>query len=648
MKMADIKNIVSKEGAHLELKEIGAKYSIKTISESPCRVACPAGVNVKAYIGLIAAGKFEQALEVEKRANPLPGICGRVCTYPCESECHRGEIDEPVAIRALKRFIADYELRYGKKEVHPIKRTKKEKVAIIGSGPAGLTAANDLIRSGYGVTIFEALPVAGGMLSVGIPAYRLPREIIKAEIDAIANLGVEIKTNTRVEDVDGLLTDGYNAVFIAIGAHKGLKLNIPGEDDFEGLIDCITFLKQVNLGNRSKPGKKVVVIGGGNSAIDSARTALRLGADAVYIVYRRSRKEMPADELEIKEAELEGVKIHYLAAPIRILGKNKKVVGMECTKMRLGEPDASGRRRPIPIEGSEFVIDADVIIPAISQKPDLSFLPEKHGLKISKWGSLEVDPNTLATNKLGIFAGGDAVTGPRTVIEAIAAGHKAAKSIDRYLSGKGLKESVAERKVSELELDLSIDDVVVERKERIEVPKLALNRRRGSFEEVELSLSEEQAIQEAKRCLRCGPCMECVECIKDCQKKLIAVSVPETISEEVLVRTWWVPDRFPSNERPWEATIEAPTKKSMQVVAEPIVCNVSEEFCRGCGRCEEVCEYSAIKMMSRTDGTFVARVDQSICRGCGACAAVCPSGAMIVGHFTDKWINKIIEKELYR
>lgn len=646
--MADIKDIIDREGAHLELKEIGAKYSIKKISESPCRVACPAGVNVKAYLGLIAAGKFEQALEVEKRANPLPGICGRICTYPCESECRRGEIDEPIAIRALKRFIADYELKHGKKKMQPIRRTKKGKVAIIGSGPAGLTAANDLIRLGYGVTVFEALSVAGGMLSVGIPAYRLPRDIIKAEIDAIADLGVEIRTNTRVEDVDGLFRDEYKAVFIAIGAHKGLKLNIPGEDDFEGLIDCITFLKRVNLGNRSKPGKKVVVIGGGNSAIDSARTALRLGADEVYIVYRRSRKEMPADELEINEAELEGVKIHYLAAPVRILGKNKRVIGMVCTKMRLGEPDASGRRRPIPIEGSEFVIDADVIIPAISQRPDLSFLPKKHGLKISKWGSFEVDPNTLATNKAGIFAGGDAVTGPKTVIDAIAAGHKAATSIDRYLSGKDLKESIAEREVRERELDLSIDNAVIERKKRIEVPKLSLNKRRNSFKEVELSLSEEQAIQEAKRCLRCGPCMECVECIKDCQKKLIAVSVPETVGEEVLVRTWWVPDRFPSNEKPWEAVIEVSAKKSMPVVAEPVVCSVREEFCRGCGRCEEVCEYSAIKMVERANGVFVASVDQSICRGCGACAAICPSGAMIVGYFTDEWLNKIMEKELNR
>ncbi|MCK4360091.1 MAG: FAD-dependent oxidoreductase [Candidatus Cloacimonetes bacterium] len=646
--MADIKDIIDKKGTYLEFPDIGAKYPIEKIAGTPCRVACPAEVNVKAYLGLIAAGKFEQALEVVKKTNPLPGICGRVCTYPCESECRRGEIDEPVAIRALKRFIADYELKHiKKKKQQPIKLTKKKKIAIIGSGPAGLTAANDLIRLGYGVTIFEALPVPGGMLSVGIPPYRLPRNIIQTEIDSVAKLGVEIKTNTKIEDVDTLLKNGYKAVFIAIGAHKSIKINIPGEDNYKGLIDCITFLKRVNLGNKSKLGKKVIVIGGGNAAIDSARTSLRLGSDEVVILYRRSRKEMPADESEITEAEFEGVKIIFLIAPVRILVKNKMVIGMECIRMILGEPDDSGRRRPIPIKGTEFEINADVIIPAISQKPDLTFLPENHGFKISKWDTFEVDPDTLATNKPGIFAGGDATTGPKTVIDAIQAGHKAGKSIDRYLSGKDLKQEIAEEKVLERRLDLSIGGMFFDQEKYIQVPKLSLQRRSVSFDEVELGLSEEQAIGEAKRCLRCGPCIECVECSPDCNKKLIALSVVDSVKEDLLIRVQWIPDRFPSIDEPWHGIIHW-SKEEIPVIMETVTSMVREDFCRGCGKCEEICEYSAIKLIEKKKGVFVAKVDQTICRGCGTCASICPSSAIVAKHFTDSWINANIEQKLQR
>lgn len=649
--MAGIKDIIDKEGTYLEFEEIGAKYNIEKISGTPCRVACPAGVNVKAYLGLIASGKFEQALEVVKKTNPLPGICGRVCTYPCESDCRRNEIDDPVAIRALKRFIADFELQQVKKKTfHTTKKKrkvdfKKKYVAIIGSGPAGLTAANDIIRLGYGVTIFEALPVAGGMLFVGIPPYRLPRDIIQTEIDFITNLGVKIKTNTKIENVDELLKKGYNAVFIATGAHKSLKLNILGEDEFEGLLDCISFLRKVNLGDRSKPGKKVLVVGGGNAAIDSARTSLRLGADKVFIVYRRSKKEMPADEAEIYEAEFEGVKINYLASPIRILGKNKKVAGMECIKMRLGEPDESGRRRPIPIKGTEFVIDADVIISAISQKPDLSFLPENHGFNLSKWDTFEVDANTLATNKPGIFAGGDVVTGPKTVIDAIQAGHKVAKSINNYLSGKDLKDSGVEDQILERRLNLAIGGMVIEKEEHIHIPKLSLKRRRISFDEVELGLSDEQAMDEAKRCLRCGPCIECVECSSDCNKKIIVLSSEDNVQEDILLRVPWIPSRFPSKEGPWFGTLRW-SKKKVPVKIESIVSYVREEFCRGCGKCAEICEYKAIELAEKKKGVFVAQIDPNICRGCGTCAAICESSAIVAKHFTDTWINKNIEKIL--
>ena len=409
--------------------------------ETPiCQETCPVHIDIRRYVGLTAEGKYEEALAVVRERNPLPAICGRICNHPCEDACNRGRQDEPIAIDSVKRFLADYELKLYKEGKlswpSPPKKTKKEKVAVVGAGPAGLTVAHDLAWRGYNTTIFEAAPVPGGMLYLGIPEYRLPRDIIQTEVDYIKNLGVEIKYETPVGPdltIDDLFKQDYKAVFLGVGAHRGLKLRVPGEDDYEGFLDCVIFLRRANLGDHTKPGKKVIVIGGGNSAIDSARTALRLGCDEVYILYRRSRAEMPANPWEVEAAEEEGVKIHYLAAPVKILGENGRVVGMQCTKMQLGKLDESGRRRPIPISGSEFEIEADLVIPAISQEPDISFLHEGHGLEISKWNSFVID-RTGATNRPGVYAGGDDVTGPQTVIKAIAAGHTAADGIDKYLS----------------------------------------------------------------------------------------------------------------------------------------------------------------------------------------------------------------------
>jgi heterodisulfide reductase subunit A len=415
------------------------QYNI--LRETPvCQQSCPVGIDIRGYVGLIADGRYLEAIDLVKKRNPLPAICGRVCNHPCESQCNRGKEDEPIAIDTLKRFVADYELRLRREgkipRPKPVPKNGLGKVAIVGAGPAGLTCAHDLAKKGYESVIFEAAPVPGGMLYLGIPEYRLPRDIILEEVEAITDLGVELRLKTPINKeltIDDLLTQGYKAIFLAIGAHKGLKLGVPGEDEYEGFLDCIVFLRRVNLGDKTKPGKRVIVIGGGNSAIDAARTALRVGSDEVYILYRRSRKEMPANPWEIEEAEHEGVKIHYLAAPVKITGEKGKVTGMECIRMELGKPDASGRRRPVPIKGSEFFIEADVIVPAISQEPDLSFLHEGHGLSINRWNSFDVDSRTMQTNRPGIYAGGDAVTGPATVIEAIAAGHKAADSIDKYL-----------------------------------------------------------------------------------------------------------------------------------------------------------------------------------------------------------------------
>ncbi len=420
-------------------RAFGGRFNIE--KETPaCQERCPVHIDIRRYVGLIAGGRYEEAIRVIRDKNPLPAVCGRICPHPCETVCNRGRQDEPIAIDALKRFVSEYEIAQRKAgKFVPPRRAKDRKinVAVVGAGPAGLTVAHDLALEGFRPTVFEAAPVPGGMLHLCIPEYRLPRDILMSDVAYITDLGVEIKLDTPLSKdltVDDLFKQGFKTVFMGVGAYQGLKLRVPGEDDFEGFIDCIEFLKRVNLGDKSKPGDKVVVIGGGNSAVDSARTALRLGCDEVTILYRRSRREMPANPWEVEAAEEEGVKIHYLAAPVKITGSKGRATGMVCTKMRLGKLDASGRRRPIPIEGSEFEVESDLIIPAISQQPDISFLPENHGFEISRWNSFVVDESTMATNRPGVYAGGDDVTGPATVIEAIQAGHIAASSIKEYLS----------------------------------------------------------------------------------------------------------------------------------------------------------------------------------------------------------------------
>ncbi|MBW1804664.1 MAG: FAD-dependent oxidoreductase, partial [Deltaproteobacteria bacterium] len=468
----------------------------KRLSAPPCQSTCPMGQDVSTYTALIGQGEIERAWEVIRMENPLPMVLGRICPHPCESNCKRSEVDKPISICGLKRFAAD-SMRHKLKEIEPAQVLfPDDRVAVVGAGPAGLTVAYDLAQRGYPVTIFEELPVAGGMLRVGIPEYRLPRDVIRDEIDAIERLGVKIQTGVRVgRDItfEQLKEQGYKAFFIGVGAHKGLKLRIPGEDDFEGFVDATAFLRKVNLGDRKAPGKKICVIGGGNSAIDAARTCLRLGAEEVHIVYRRQREQMPAIE--------EGMHLDYLTSPLRILGENNRVVGMECIRNELGEPDKSGRRRPVPVDGSEFVIDCDVIIPAISQEPDLTFLSDDHNFAISRWNSFEVDEKTLATNIPGFFSGGDSVTGPATVVQAIAAGHRAAVSIDCYLRGKEYKgywypkpHLVVDR------LELTEED---EKLVRPKMKELPVSGRIDNFEEVELGLDEQAALSEARRCLRC-------------------------------------------------------------------------------------------------------------------------------------------------
>jgi NADH-quinone oxidoreductase subunit F len=489
--------------AHIKYKRCPAGVCNDLVS-SPCHHTCPIETEASSYVALIAQGKFKEALEVNRWVNPLPSVCGRVCHHPCETRCRAGEVGEPIAIRHLKRFVADYErTNGGRPSVKPVPK-KYEKVAVVGSGPGGLMAGWKLGKQGYDVTIFEAEKVPGGMLAWGIPEYRLPKDILNFDIKAIKQLGVEIKTNTPIGNdltIDDLFSQGYKAVFIATGAPVNLKLGIPGED-VEGVIDPIEFLKKYNLEKEAKIGKKVAVIGGGNTAIDSARTAWRLGAD-VTILYRRTRLEMPANNEEIEEALEEGIKIEFLTLPIEAFSKNGKLARIKCIRMALSDFDRSGRRRPIPVEGSEFEIDIDTLIPAIGQQPDLGFLNGDKKLNVTKWKTLEINPETMETNVPGIFAGGDVVSGPATVLEAMQAGKLAAESIHKYLRGESLER---EYKPTEPRLEVPPAELTPEETaelERPKMPSLRVDERKGNFKEVELGFSKEIAIKEAKRCLRC-------------------------------------------------------------------------------------------------------------------------------------------------
>lgn len=467
----------------------------------PCVKACPAGIHVPAYVRWIAQGRPEEAYRVVLEKVAFPGVLGRVCHHPCEAQCRRAEVNEAISICALKRYAADKV----EDPVQAITRIEKEnghKVAVIGSGPAGLTAAYELRRRGYQVTIFEALPVAGGMLAVGIPSYRLPRPVLQREIDAILALGVELRLNTRVgqePSLQDLRDEGYEAILIAIGAHQGRSLGLPGEEA-SGVLHAVDFLRRVALGEGVDVGGRVVVIGGGYTAVDAARTAWRLGAKEVTILYRRTRKEMLAQEEEVEEAEKEGVRIEFLAAPTQLLVNEGRLWAVECCRMRLAECDESRRPRPIPLDGSSFVVEADRAILAISQSPDLSWVSEKWG-KRTRQGTLAVDPFTLRTDGEGIFAGGDVVGGGGTVIEAIASGKRAALSIDRYLGGKGLEE-VFEEGVPAGEYSGKRSEGFADQK-RVHPLTIPPSERRDPAKEVIRGFTDEQALLEAGRCLQC-------------------------------------------------------------------------------------------------------------------------------------------------
>lgn len=468
--------------------------------ESPCQIACPAHLSIPGYVALIAKGRFKEALDLIRERMPLPSVCGRVCFAPCEKECRRQELDEPVDIEALKRFVTEY---VADVPPAPPARIQAEKVAIVGSGPAGLAAAYDLVRKGYGVTVYEASSVAGGWLAMGIPHYRLPKEILKRDIDYLEALGVEIKTNTslgREMTLDDLAGQGYGATLLAMGAQRGQRLEIPGAD-LSGTLVATSFMRDVNLGKKVKVGNRVIVIGGGNVAFDCARTALRLGAKEVRVVCIECRDDMPAMASEIAEAEEEGVLIHPSLTVTKILGEGEKVTGVEFLELRGVEFDEDGRPRCDIIEGTERVSPADTVIFAVGQTLDLSGVFGDSLIETTGYGTIAVDPETSATSCPGVFAAGDVVRGPTNIIRAIAEGQKTASCIDAYLQKSVLKLDQVDIKASGIKVKLPGD---VEKQQRQRMPLIPVPERVSNFKEVALGLSPEMAVTEAKRCLNCA------------------------------------------------------------------------------------------------------------------------------------------------
>lgn len=549
----------------------------------PCRGACPAGVNVQGYIALLQQGRFNEAVELIRKSMPFPAICGRVCFSPCQDACSRKNVDQPVGIRYLKKLAADIEREQGRIKPDTIPKTHNEKVAIVGAGPAGLSVAYELAKLGYPVTVFESMPRPGGMMQYGIPEFRLQKYVVANEIAYIQDLGVEIKTGVKFgKDIqlETLQNSGYKAVFIANGASLSRKLNVPGED-LEGVLPAVAFLRHVSLKERVDVGEKVAVIGGGNSAVDAARTSLRLGAKEVTILYRRSRKEMPALPHEIEAAEREGIKFYFLVSPKQIIGEGGRIKAIECLRMKLGEPDESGRRRPMPVPRTEHTYEVDTVIPAIGQIPETSGLPSV--LLDERARAILVDPLTLETRIPGVFAGGDVVTGPASIVEAIGAGKRAATSIDRYLNGKDLRSEREE----EIEETTWVKDweMIVKKPERYTTPSIDVGRQRVSFEEADelLVKIKERAMSEAQRCLECGPCSECLE---------------------------------------------------REGLCEGDKAVVDETLCTGCNVCAVVCPSGAMKK----NEVEIAQVDEELCKGCGTCSASCPERAVTMRRITNDQI----------
>lgn len=473
---------------------------------APCQEACPAGTDAGRYVGLVAQGRYDEAYQVAAEVNPFPSVCGWICTAPCESACRRGVLDEPVSIRTIKRFaVENGKLPPAPKPV----KTRSERVAIVGGGPAGMSAAWYLARLGYPVTVLEAMPIPGGMMAIGIPEYRLPREVLQAELKRITDSGVELKLDAvmgRDFTLPDLERQGYRAIFLATGASKSRRLGVPG-DDQRGVIPATRFLKEVNLGEHPTLSGDVVVVGGGSTAMDAARSAKRSGAASVSIVYRRGRADMPAQAEEIEAAEREGIAILEGFAPREVVGRDGQVVAIRCDVTKPGAKPADGGRTPWTPTGESREIAASAILVAIGEEPDPSILPEGAGIEVSGWAGIVADPRTLATGRAGIFAGGDVVSGPKTIIDAVAAGRRAAGSIHEYLSGARDGEAEimkAVRVKTPVEQTLRLD---IANRPRVHPPLPVVDT--GHFKATAEGFAEEAARAEASRCFRCDAVYGC-------------------------------------------------------------------------------------------------------------------------------------------
>ncbi|NLP44059.1 MAG: FAD-dependent oxidoreductase [Peptococcaceae bacterium] len=592
----------------IRLEQILSDHNADCVA--PCVMTCPANIDIQAYLRHAGNGNFETALRVIKEKNPFPLVCGRVCPHPCESQCRRQLVDSPVAINHVKRFVADLDIAREQPYLPKKKESTGKRIAIVGAGPSGLTAAYYSALNGHDVTVFERHSYAGGMMRYGIPEYRLPKATLDKEIDLIRKLGVKIMTNKtlgihiRLEE----LHKDFDAVYLAIGSWQATPLQIEGEN-LPGVWLGIQFLEQVTKQVDLKLGENVVVIGGGNTAIDCARTALRLGAKKVKLLYRRTKEDMPAEPYEVEEALHEGVQMYFLTAPSRIVSEGGRKI-LHCIKMTLGEPDRSGRRRPIPIEGSEVAFEADTIIGAIGQSTNTQFLYHDLPVKLNKWGDIEIDGKTFQTSEVNIFAGGDCVTGPATVIQAVAAGRHAAESMDSFLMKGYVKEQPIDYSCSRG----SLEDLPkwefeeMPKLKRAVMPKLPLEERQNNFKKVELGLDEQTAREEARRCLRCG-CHVRYDC--DLRKEASAHNIQFV---------------QPVHERPY-----------IPLVADHPIIVRDHNKCISCGRCIAACaevEGPDILTFYMKHGRQLVGtksglpLDQTDCVSCGQCVNACPCGAL--------------------
>ena len=562
---------------------------------SPCQMACPAGIDVPSYVTLIGQGHDGEAIALIRKDNPFPWVCGLICTNPCEFMCARGRVDNPISIKYLKGFAAERAMSDGLYKNPDKAPPRNRKVCIVGAGPAGMTAAFFLALKGYWVTVLDALPVAGGMMMVGIPRYRLPREVIDREVGMIEELGVEFRLNTRLgKDVtfNQLKAEGFEAFLIAIGAHSAHKIGIQGEDDYPQVVDAISYLRRVALGDRRKPGARVAVLGGGNTAIDAARTSLRLGCEAVTIIYRRSRSDMPANEEEVEQAEEERIDFSFLTVPVEIRGQDGSVTSIRCVRTELGPEDQSGRRRPVPIEDSDFEIQVDAVISAIGQRVDPKGFESLDGLHWTRRDTIKTDAMSMETSIPGFFAAGDAVVGPATVVEAIGGGKRAADAIDRYLSGipQPRMPIVPVRRAR-----LEFLEVPASTKMALQRPQMSMlndERRRVTFQQVELGYSENAVREEARRCLRCDVCIRCGTCMDVCRNKM---------GIDALKLGYLSFDH-----------------------QEPTDFRVTAERCILCGACASNCPTEAIRMLDvgqdrvlNLCGTILNRLKVERCEACG-------------------------------